>query len=328
MRSQKPRGLILTGGLDSNYSRISSVGVVGFENCLVPDLPEARFDHGSFMTENDSLAVCGGWWDGKPWSSDCLVLNTTSKQWQRGLLGNILGNAVLGVVSLDVGTFMVHPRTSSFLPDGAQNWTAGPTPSDEVQCAAGISASSFLIFGGKSVRQYDSSKAGPSMGDEGWLPGGEWDDLRVERRRPGCATIGALCLVAGGRNHNDELLKSVEVIFLTSKSLGKAEDMMQPRDNFQLIALGTSLLALGGHNEKSIEMWEGEGESWKEAPMGLANPRSRFSALTSSIEVCSDGPLPPHSCPTMGGGTCVFPFEHGLSSNLLQICYTDIFPRI
>ena len=111
--SEGPLGVLLIGGFDSN-----SVEVIGLDNCSLPDLPEVRRDHGSFLTVWGSLAVCGGLWDGKPMSSDCLVLNTTSKQWQRGILGNVLGSSVLGVIPMDVGTYMVHLTTSSFLPSG------------------------------------------------------------------------------------------------------------------------------------------------------------------------------------------------------------------
>ena len=211
---------------------------------------------------------------------------------------------------VDVGTFMVHQLTSSFLPSGEREWIAGPNPLEAVQCATRISTSSFLTFSGKSVRQFDSSIAGPSS-DEGWTADGEWPNLQLERYLPECETLGALTLVAGGLNNQGELLKSVEIIFLNSKSLGKAKDMLKPREHFNLIALGTTLLALGGFNERSIEIWEGVGDPWKEASMSLENPRSQFSALASTNLVCSDGPLPPHSCPTLDGGTCAFPYTNG-----------------
>ena len=47
---QKPRGILLIGGKDSNYDGLSSVEVFGLGNCSVPDLPEWRYDHGSFIT--------------------------------------------------------------------------------------------------------------------------------------------------------------------------------------------------------------------------------------------------------------------------------------
>ena len=210
----------------------SSVEMIGFDNCSVPDLPEARHDHGSFMTSWGSLAVCGGYWSGKPASSDCLVLNTTSRQWERGVLGGLLGDSVFGVVTLDVGTYMVHPRLSSFLPSGEREWIAGPNPPQQVQCATGISADSFLTFGGTSVRQFDSNKNGPTS-EQGWVPEGVWPDLLVERIRPGCATLGDLCFVAGGMNAGFDALKSVEVIFLASKSLSVSYSV--PRPNFNIL---------------------------------------------------------------------------------------------
>ena len=304
--SEGPLGVLLIGGFDSN-----SVEVIGLDNCSLPDLPEVRHGHGSFLTVRGSLAVCGGWWDGKPLSSDCLVLNTTSKQWERGILGNLIGNSVLEVIPMDVGTYMVHQITSSFLPSGEREWIAGPTSPEEVQCAAKISASSFLAFNGKSVRQFDSSIAGPGS-DEGWLSDGEWPNLQAGRYRPGCATLEDICVVAGGHDQlTGQLLKSVEIIFLNSKTLGKGEDMVKPRSHFNLIVVGTLLLALGGFNDTSIEMLDGGGGRWKEASMSLTKSRSYFSALTTTDSVCFSGQMPPHSCPMLDGGTCVFPFTNG-----------------
>ena len=103
----------MIGGRDAGLQGLSSVEVIGLENCTVPDLPEWRYNHGSFVTEWGSLAVCGGWWEGKPLSSDCLVLNRTSQLWERDILSEVFGNTVLGVIRLDVGTYLVHPTTSS-----------------------------------------------------------------------------------------------------------------------------------------------------------------------------------------------------------------------
>ena len=113
----------MIGGKDSTSSDLSTVEVLGENSCSVPDLPEARSDHGSFLTEWGALAVCGGSWktmanQGKPWSSDCLVLNSTTKQWDRRILGGVLDDEVRGVFNMEVGTYLVHPASSSFLPSG------------------------------------------------------------------------------------------------------------------------------------------------------------------------------------------------------------------
>ena len=320
--SQRPLGLLLIGGLDSKYKGLASVEVIGLDNCSVPDLPEFRYDHGSFLTEWGSFAVCGGWWASKPLSSDCLVFNTATRQWERGVLGAILGNTVLGVVNMDVGTYMVHHFTSSFLPAGKLEWIDGPSSPEVVQCATGIFASSFLAFGKKSVRQFDSNIAGPRS-EEGWVADGEWPNLQEERYGPGCATLDDMSILAGGRNQLGEPLKSVEIIFLNTKRSGKARDMMEPRDHFNLVVLGSTLLALGGYNQTSMEMWEGVGRPWTEASMSLTNARSQFSALTFSDSLCSAGPLPPHSCPTVDGGTCVFPFTFTSGSKTSSSCVSE-----
>ena len=286
----------------------SSVEMIGIDKCSVPDLPEARALHGSFMTSWGSLAVCGGWWSGKPASSDCLVLNTASRRWERGVLDGRLGGAVLGVVTLDVGIYMVHSLSSFFLPSDEHEWIAGPNPPQSVQCATGISADSFFTFSGTSVRQFNSRTSGPTS-DQGWAPDNVWPDLLVERISPGCAALGDFCFVAGGVNSQYEALKSVEIIVLSSKSLGKANDMLKPRSHCNLVVLGKALLAIGGNNdETSMEVWEGLEEPWRLAPQSLTSSRSHFSALPVDDRVCLEEPLPPHSCPTRDGGTCVFSF--------------------
>ena len=267
------------------------------------------------MTESGSLAVCGGRWAGKPFSSDCLVLNTTSNQWERGLLGNVLGapgDIIVGVISMkNIGTYMIHQLSSSFLPSGEREWKEGPSRKETViQCATRISDDKFLALSSKSVSQFDS-RTGP-LNNEGWSA--DWPESKVERYRPGCATVHApehLCVVAGGRNAQYELLNSVEIIFISSKSRGQAKDMLRPRSHFNLIGLGPILVAFGGNDETLAEIWEGVEEPWKEAPISLANSRSQFSAIASTDSVCSAGSLPPHTCPTVGGGTCVFPFTKG-----------------
>ena len=60
-------------------------------------------------TNDDSLeiaAVCRGSWTGKPWSSDCLVLNLTSNKWKRGVLGGVLHDIVLDVFKIDFKTYV------------------------------------------------------------------------------------------------------------------------------------------------------------------------------------------------------------------------------
>ena len=89
--------------------------------------------------------------------------------------------------------------------------------------------------------------------------------------------------------------------------------MLRPRSNINLIVLGKTLLALGGNNdETSMEVWIGSEESWKLASQSLTKSRVYFSALPVDDQMCLGEPLPPHSCPTLDGGTCVFPYINGI----------------
>ena len=82
MEPESPPGLFLLGG-QSTDGQLASIETFGFDNCSIPPLPETRYGFGSFITptEPPQLAVCGGWWTGKPISTDCLTLNLTSGQW-------------------------------------------------------------------------------------------------------------------------------------------------------------------------------------------------------------------------------------------------------
>ena len=118
----------MIGGRDASLQGISSVKVIGLENCSVPDLLDWRYNHGSFVTKWGSLAVCAGCWEGKMFSSDCLVLNRTSELWEHGILREVFGNIVLGVMNLEVAIYLVHSTTSSPLPFGKHEWIPGPRP--------------------------------------------------------------------------------------------------------------------------------------------------------------------------------------------------------
>ena len=129
-----------------------------------------------------------------------------------------------------------------------------------------------------------------------------------------------MCVVAGGNTRSGEVLKSVEVIFLQSKTSRQTSDMLEPRSYFKLIVLRKRLLAIGSRNETSMEVWEGLDEPWRLVSESLILSRSHFSALPVDDRVCLEEPLPPHSCPTLNGGTCVFPFRNGtkMSSTTLH----------
>ena len=97
-------------------------------------------------------------------------------------------------------------------------------------------------------------------------------------------------MVAGGINEAGEVLKSVEIIYISSKSSKMANNMLKPRAHFHLIVLGKTILAIGHENETSIEVWENIGDPWKEASVSLNDSRRNFSALVSSKLICLESP--------------------------------------
>ena len=277
-------GLVVLGGL-SQDGPLSSAETFGFEDddCSVPQLPEARYGLAAFKTSSKELAVCGGWWEGKPNSTDCLTLNTTKAQWVRGTLkGNLFGEGVRGSATFEeIGTYIFHSTTTSLLPSGSGTWVLGPDTPVEAECGCKLSDSSYAIVGsnsGNNVLEY-------SVTDKHWEPTDTWPEMRTKRKGPGCAATPYYLLVAGGVTDQGEVLATVEIIWMKSKSLGRGQDMSTPRSFFTLVPVGLlrpKILAIGGRNGalflKTSEFWEEEENQWEEGPE-LGTSRSALAAI-------------------------------------------------
>ena len=273
-----PQGVLLLGGMSSDQQLISSESL-GLANCTVPPLPETRYGHATFRTFFNQIAVCGGWWQGKPNSSDCLLLNKTSGTWDRGYMSDIFGDGVRGVVDLrEHGVYLVHPMSTSFLAARSMTWIPGPTPPGTAECATKVSDLSFVSIGGldgKRVQEY-------STGKKEWLEANLWPQLDTGRRGPGCAVTGTHLLVAGGVDGWQEVLATVEVFRLESRAHKTAERMREGRAFFNLVPVGEThsrLLAIGGRNGTSelptTEWWDEEEDQWEEGP-SLQTARSKL----------------------------------------------------
>ena len=85
---------------------------------------------------------------GKPNSTDCLTLNVTSGQWERGTFTNGLhGEGVRGVINVEgEGVFVVHSDGISFLAPGSQSWVAGPVFPTSAECGCNVSSTSFVTI--------------------------------------------------------------------------------------------------------------------------------------------------------------------------------------
>ena len=253
---------------------------------------------------------------GKPTSTDCLTLNVTSGQWERGSFTNgLLGEGVRGVINMEgQGVFLVHSTGISFLAPGSESWIAGPIFSTSAVCSCTVSSTSFVTVHMSdihNVRGYSVTNGKPEP-----EPIDSWPTLLTKRHGPGCGATYHHLVIAGGVTDWDEVLTSVEVYHIESKALKKGGSLRQARAYFQIIPVGSThprLLAVGGHGVYSTmdtsEWWEEEEDSWEEGP-ALSRGRSNFVALMAPPHlVCSEIDPPPHSCPADQNNDhlCIFP---------------------
>ena len=241
---------------------------------------------------------------GKPNSSDCLTLNVTSGQWERGRFTNgLLGDGVRGVISMEgQGVFVVHSSGISVLAPGSKIWASGPVFPTSAECSCNVLRTNFVTIhmsDTQNVREYSVNNGQAEL-----EPIDSWPNLLTKRHGPGCAATSYHLVVAGGVSDLDEVLTSVEVFHIESKALRRGGRLQQARAYFQIIPVGTTyprLLAVGGQGAFSAldtsEWWEEEEDSWEEGP-ALSRGRSNFGALMAPPHlVCSEINPPPHFCP-------------------------------
>ena len=134
-------------------------------------------------------------------------------------------------------------------------------------CAVAISATSFLVFYGREIREFDTSIAGPTS-SQGWREEGWWPKMETSRYNwPGCAKLGDKIIIAGGYD-GSTTLQTTEILDLTCRTISKGGNLVTPRYWFHMITFDnngdSTTLALGGWVLKSIEKWNPETETWSE----------------------------------------------------------------
>ena len=307
MERAPPLGLLLLGG-QSRHQQLNSIETFGFEDCTIAPLPETRYGFGSFITPTQSpqLAVCGGWWMGKPTSTDCLTLNVTSGLWERDTFTNGLhGDIVRGMINIEgQGIFAIHSTGILFLASDSRSWVAGPIFSTSAVCGCNVSSTSFVTIHTsetQNVREYsvNNRKAEP-------LPIDSWPSLLTKRHGPGCGATPNHLIVAGGLSGWDEVLTSVEVFHIASKALKKGGELRQARAYFQIVPVGSThprLLAVGGQNGTltldTSEWWEEEDDNWEEGP-SLSTQRSNFGAVMAPAHLVCSEMIPPINSSPLG----------------------------
>ena len=259
---------------------------------------------------------------GKPNSTDCLTLNVTSGQWERGTFTNgLIGDGVRGVINMEgQGVYIVHSTTISFLKSDSDSWTHGPLmimwPGSPAECGCYLRKDSFVTIHSNetdNVQEY-------STNGQYWKSKDKWPSMSTQRRSPACGATTELLLVAGGVSGWDEVLASVEVYHIETRALRRGGAMREPRALFSLVPVGSThprLLALGGHNGYSVlstsEWYDQEENGWSEGPT-LETGRKSFGVLMVSTDLaCTEIDPPPHSCPAVDNGqNCSFLTTAGL----------------
>ena len=165
----EPNLLLLTGGWDGNYNRLSSTEVFPMTSgCSPPSLPGKRYRHTTFLTAGDQpvIATCGGEDGDGNLLSSCLVLDARFGQWEENRMGPLLQkrDQHTAVTLEGWAVFLIGGGGSltELLSAGSTTWQQGPKIPFEMRngpCAVAISATSFLVFYGKEIREFDASFA-------------------------------------------------------------------------------------------------------------------------------------------------------------------------
>ena len=158
-------------------------------------------------------------------------------------------------------------------------------------CAVPISATSFLVFYEKEIREFDASIAGPTS-SQGWAKEDKWPKMKTSRILwPGCAKVGDnKVIIAGGRDEDRTIQQTTEIIDLNTRTITEVGKMATPRQYFHIITFyingDFTTLALGGDdgvgNElNTVEEWNPKTESWSTMETRLEERKTAFGLVVA-----------------------------------------------
>ena len=159
-------------------------------------------------------------------------------------------------------------------------------------CAVAISATSFLVFYEKEIREFDASIDGPSS-IGGWAKETKWPKLETSRvDSPGCAKIGEnKVVIAGGEDAGSTVrLRSTEILDLSTRRITQGGKMTTPRIWFHIISFNykgllTTYAVVGfddhGQFLNTVEEFQPESESWSKVETRLKEKKSLFGAVAT-----------------------------------------------
>lgn len=184
--------------------------------------------------------------------------------------------------------------TTEILPANSRTWEQGPPLPVEMPigpCAIATSDTTFLVFYGKDIREFDASIAGPTS-SKGWVKEDKWPKLEISRKwGPGCARVGEdKVVIAGGWNDERITVQSSEILNVNTRKISKGGKMATRRSAFHIISFKFNsdfiTLAVGGMDNdlgylNSVEKWNATTESWSTVKTRLNDRKGWFGAVAA-----------------------------------------------
>ena len=224
-------------------------------------------------------------------------------------MGNLLQErSQHAAVTLDRQVFIIggdgsasSSSTTEVLTADSKTWQQGPQLPIEMRygpCAVAISASSFLVFYEKEIREFDQSIAGlvdarnvgRPLRNQGWREERRWPKLKTSRIWwPGCAKVGGNKVIIGGGFDGKSAHQTTEILDLTTRTIVQGGNMAMSRRSFHIITFNNdagdlTTLALGGRDNdgkklETVEEWKAKTETWSTLEDGLKGKRYAFGLV-------------------------------------------------
>ena len=315
---------IISGGISLNeetseLNLTKASQVLEVSRWQIPNFPEYNHKDRVLVSTNDGkILSCGGK------SKICYVL--TKGTWVQHSILNTERNGAVAIQMVDgIYIFGGHssPNTSEFLPNNATVWQKGPC----VPYTCGSFTSSFLgsLAKFKTLPYHCCYKAkGHAISNTELILIKEdhiikyntvtkvWSGfckLKVRRQNFASAILEGKLVITGGTDCSNPIpgqkqlsYDLTEIVDLSSKTSRIASNLKTSRQNHGMsimkIGIEFKLVAFGGESEEdsglldSIEVWDGQSETWKVSELKLQEKSSRFSAINVFNRLSSEDLIP------------------------------------
>ena len=230
------------------------------------------------------------------------MLDPINQRWDANKMGSLTvakdDEMVVAATLENIGVYIAIGLESDFLPAGRMQWQRGPDlPAYAIgPCAVTISPTSFLLFTGGNIWEFDSSVAGPTS-NEGWRESNRWPALKKDRLYASCSKVGQKVIIAGGQNtRNYKSIRSTEVLDLLTKQITSGGNLRTAKKLFGAVTIINDgkerMFSFGGFADfafwffgwynayyKEVDEWVEETSSWRPVT-SLLQERTSFGAVS------------------------------------------------